>query len=177
MPICDALTGGIARTCDNNAGGVTNIYIADFSNVSSYTEANGILTAITMASTTQFFEFEFNRNTSSYNEEMTISLDNGSTFYSQSVNLILSRREAAKREALKELTAGQKELFVIVKDSNGLYWAFGLQEGMITTAMTSGSGVAKGDANNYNITFTAEEVVPAPEVDETIIAALLSPAV
>ena len=86
----------------------------------------------------------------------------------------MSRREKSKAEAIKKLTDGQKELFIIVKDSNGLYWAFGKDEGMIVTAIEGGSGTAKADANNYVITFTGEESDNAPEVDSAIIAALLA---
>lgn len=173
MALCDLLNGGITKSCDNNSGGLDKIYIADFPLVSSYVEANGEITAITMSGTASFFEFEFNRNTSSYTEEVNIDLANGTTFFTQTVNLVLSRREKTKREALQKLIAGQKELFIIVKDSNGLYWAFGKDEGAIVTAITGGSGVQKADANNYTISFVAEERQSAPEVDGSIIAGLL----
>lgn len=173
MALCDLLNGGITKSCDNNAGGVTNIYIADWALITGTTETAGSLTAIAMSGGTTFYEFEFNRGTSSYDEAVNIDLANGTTFFTQTVNLVLSRREKTKREAITKLISGQKELFIIVKDSNGLYWAFGLTDGSIVTAITGGSGVAKGDANNYSITFTAEEPASAPEVDSTIIAGLL----
>lgn len=173
MALCDLLNGGITKSCDNNTGGIDKMYIADFPLVSSYTEANGSISAITMSGTASFYEFEFNRNTSSYSETVNINLQNGTTFFSQAVTLVLSRREKTKREALQKLIAGQKELFIIVKDSNGLYWAFGKDAGAIVTAISGGSGVQKADANNYTITFTAEEHASAPEVDGSIIAGLL----
>lgn len=174
MALCDLLNGGIGKSCDNNTGGVTNIYIADLPLVSGYTESNGSISAITMSGASKFYEFEFNRNTSSYEENITIDLANGTTFFAQKVNLVLSRREKTKREAIKKLTAGQKELFIIVKDSNSLYWAFGIDQGCIVTELTGGSGVNKGDANSYVISFTAEEANPAPEVASGIIAALIA---
>jgi len=173
MALCDLLNGGITKSCDNNTGGVSNIYLADHPLVSSYTEANGEISAITMSGTASFYEFEFNRNTSSYTEDINIDLANGTTFFTQTVNLILSRREKTKREALEKLIAGQKELFIIVKDSNGLYWAFGKDQGAIVTSVTGGSGVNKADANNYTLVFTAEEAQSAPEVASSIIAGLL----
>jgi hypothetical protein len=174
MALCDLLNGNILKSCDNNAGGVTNIYIADSPLVTGYTESAGSLTAITMSGSAKFYNYEFNRNSSSYTEEMTIDLANGTTFFAQTVTLVLSRREKTKRQALQKLIAGQKELFIIVKDSNGLYWAFGKDDGCIVTATAGGSGVAKGDANNYTITFTAEEAQSAPEVTSSIMAALIS---
>lgn len=173
MALCNLLNGGIQKSCDNNAGGVAAIYIADSPLITGYTESNSEITAIGMSGSSVFYSFEFNKNSSSYEETMTIDLVNGSTFFAQKVTLVLARREKIKAEAIKRLTAGQKELFVIVKDSNGLYWAFGKDEGCIVTEIVGGSGVAKGDANGYTITFTAEEPDNAPEVDGTIIAGLL----
>jgi hypothetical protein len=173
MALCDLLTGGIAKSCDNNSGGVTNIYIADWALITAYTETAGEITDITTAAAS-FYEFEFNRNTSSYQETVNIDLANGTTFFTQTATLVLSRREKTKREAIQKLIAGQKELFIIVKDSNGLYWAFGKDDGSIVSGIDGGSGVAKGDANNYTITFTAEEPASAPEVEASIIPALLA---
>lgn len=173
MALCDLLNGGIQKSCDNNTGGLSKLYVADFPLIGSYTEANGEITAITMTSGATFYEFEFNRNTSSYKEDIAINLDNGTTYFNQEVTLRLARREKTKREALQKLIAGQKQLFIIVKDSNGLFWAFGREEGCYVTAVTGGSGVQKADANEYQITFSAQEKTSAVEVDATIIAGLL----
>lgn len=180
---CNAqlLNGGISLGCDNNSGGVRKIYITDFANITGITEqAGGILVAsgevisnIALASGEQFYEFEFLRNTSSYQETATISLENGTTFYTQTITLVIPRREQAKRNKIALLAAGQKKLAIIVQDSNSLYWYFGQEDGCIMTALDGGSGVAKTDANGYTITFTAEEPNQAPEVLDSIIAGLL----
>jgi hypothetical protein len=39
MAICNALTAGLSKSCDTNAGGINKIYIADFDNVSTTTIA------------------------------------------------------------------------------------------------------------------------------------------
>jgi len=177
MAICNALTGNIYKSCDNNTGGVTEIYIADYDNVEVIT-ASGTpeeITAITMAATTFFYKFDINRNTSSIEETATIDISAGSTYFSQTVNLMLKRRTAEKRDAIKKLTDGQKKLRVIVKDSNGIYWLVGQEEGAYTTEVGGGSGIQKGDSNGYDVVINAEENAPMLSVDPTIIAALLAP--
>lgn len=176
MAICNALDGNIVKSCDNNTGGVRKMYIADYDNLTAVTVAGTPeeVTAITMASTTQFYEFEFNRNTSSFTEEVAVDLNAGSTYFNQTVNLMLNRRESTKRDAIEKLTAGQKKLIIIVLDSNGLYWLFGKDEGAYATAITGGSGIAKADKNGYEIVMTAEEPSQAFVVDPTIIPALLA---
>jgi len=71
------------------------------------------------------------------------------------------------------LTAGQKQLCLIVLDSNGNYWYFGAVEGAYTTAISGGSGTGKADANGYTISLTAMEADQAYQVDPTIVAGLL----
>jgi hypothetical protein len=172
MAICNAISG-ITFTCSSNTGGVQKIYLANFEDVTGYTESNSVVTQINMAAGATFHEFQFNRNTSSINEEATINLENGTTFYTQTITLVIPKREAAKRDKILVLADGQPKLAVIVLDQNGLYWFAGLQNGAYLTANVTGSGVQKTDANGYNLTITGEEPKLAPEVDSTIIPGLL----
>ncbi len=120
-----------------------------------------------------FFEFAFNRNTSSFEENAMINLENQSTYYDQKVNLMLQRRETSKREAIESLIAGQKQLLAIVLDSNGLYWLLGSDSGLYATEITGGSGVTKSDKNGYAIVLTAEEAIQALEVTANALSLFL----
>jgi hypothetical protein len=174
MALCDTLVG-IDGSCSSNTGGVTKIYIAQFDLITGTTETAGSLTAVNVSGgTAPFFEFAFNRNTCNFVENGTISIENGSVYYEQIVTLTIPHREKSKKVAIEKLVAGLQRLAIIVKDSNDLYWYFGLGDGAVVTAIAGGSGTAKGDANNYVITLTAEEAHQAPEVTSGIIAALLA---
>ncbi len=112
----------IIKGCDNNIGSITKIYINDQDNVTvdpstDIDLANWIITAITV--TADFEEFEFRRNTSNYTEEAAIDLINGSSFVTQTINLMFHRREGAKSRAIKILGEGQRDLAVIILDGNG----------------------------------------------------------
>lgn len=120
-----------------------------------------------------FFEFQFNRNTSSFEENSMINLENQSTYFDQRVNLMLQRRETSKRDAIEKLVAGQKQLLAIVLDSNGLYWLLGSDSGLYATEITGGSGVAKADKNGYAIVLTAEEAIQALEVTSNALSLFL----
>ena len=160
----------IIKGCDNNIGSITKIYINDMSEVTAVTEdvANWEVTAITH--TSPFLEFEFRRNTSNYTEEAAIDLINGSSFVTQTINLMFHRREAAKSRAIKILGEGQRDLSVVVLDGNGVYWYF---ENVQVTAYGEGSGTTKADGSKYSLVLTAEAEHLAYTVDPTIIAGLL----
>lgn len=168
---CTLLTDGIAKDCLNNIGGVVKIYITDFVNVSGLTKTGSDISAFTMASGTLFYEFSFNRNTSTFSENATVSVENGSLFYDQTVTLKLPRRESAKRDVLALLM--QKELAVIVKDANGNFWYPGETKGVYVSELPSESGTAAGDFNGYTITIKGEEPTQAPEVTSGAVAAVI----
>jgi hypothetical protein len=177
MAICNALTTGLNKSCDTNAGGLNKIYITDYENVSSYTIGAGTggdwITGITMAGPALFYEFQTNKNVCNFVETVAIDLVAGTTFFNQIVTVVLSRRETVKRNAIEELTDGQKQLCIIVLDSNGLYWFSGLDEGSYVSAIDGGSGTAKADANGYTITLTAMEAIQMHQVDPSIINAII----
>ena len=176
MPICNALTAAISKSCDNSLGGIKRMFIANWENVSSYTETAGEITAITMAGGAKFYEFAFNKNTSNAEETIAVDFAAGNSLVTQTVNLILTRRDKLKREAIVKLASGQQRLAIIFQDSNGLYWFQGLTDGAYLTGLAGGTGVNKTDRNSYDLTFTAEEPKPMPEVDDAIIAAIITAA-
>jgi hypothetical protein len=169
---CVSFSGGIANDCENNMGGVTKLYLTDFDNISTYTESGGTVSSITMASASYFYEFEFNRNSATYTEDLLKSVEAGSALFEQTVTITIPRRDVAKRNTLALLT--QRDLAVIIKDSNGLYWYPGEVEGMYLSEATSTSGTAKADGSNYVLTLKGFEVERAPGVTAGIVAALVA---
>lgn len=176
---CQQLSG-ITFSCLQNTGGVTAIYIALYDNViASATTFNAIgqIENISLVSGTYFEQFQFNRDTSSFEENTMINLPNGTTYYDQVVSLKIPRRDAAKRNSLLVLANGQPLLVAIVEDYNGLLWYVGLVNGAYLTSIKSGTGVKKSDANGYDVVLTGEEPQPAAPVDPTIMAALIDPTI
>ena len=165
MPICTALEG-IQKSCDNNSGGIYQVWIIPQEQIATVTQnivyPNYEITAITLSPATPIFENYFiRRNTSNYTEEQAADLINGSTFVTQTLNLVFHRREAAKSNSLKILASGQQYLAVVVLDANGRYWYFPYMQ---MTATGEGSGVARADGSKYTVTLVAENESLAVEV-------------
>ena len=161
---CEALQN-IAKTCDNNTGGIRQVWINQQDGVTSTTVSGGawIVSAIT---STAFATFEINRNTGNYTEDTAIDLINGSTFVTQTITLMFNRRDKDKSEAIHVLGAGQQYLAAVVLDANGKYWYF---ENLQLTATGEGSGTARADGSKYSITLLAESEHLAYEIDEAIV--------
>ena len=168
--ICTAITG-IAKGCDNNIGGIVSIYLADKEDVTSVTDDGaGNVTAITMDGVAVFVAYNFRRNTGNFTEEASIDLVNGSTYYTQTINLMLHRREATKSQEIQLLAEGQRDLYAIVEDANGLFWVF---ENMQLSAVGEGSRTAKADGSKYSLTFTGENAQLALETTSAVLATVI----
>jgi len=165
---CQALEA-ILKSCLNNSGGIYGIWINQQDEILSITPADPSagagwsITAITLQATPVLFDnFYVRRNTSNFTEDSTIDLVNGSSFVTQTVNLMFHRREAAKSRAIKILGAGQQYLTAIILDANGLYWYFPYLQ---VSATGEGSGTARADGSKYSVTLVAENEYLAYEVN------------
>lgn len=166
MATCTALNA-ITKSCDNNIGGITNVWIYDAEDVTSIVDSAGNITSMTLATGEEGKSFSIKRNTSNFTEEAAIDLVNGSSFITQTINLMFHRREAAKSYAIKILGEGQRDLVIILKDANGLYWVF---DDMQLSAVGEGSGTAKADGSKYSVTFVGEAVEYAWEASSGVLA-------
>ena len=169
---CVSFSGGIAKDCANNIGGLTKVYLTDFDNITSFAQSGGTVSTITMAAMTDFYEFEFNRNSATFTEDLVKSVEAGSALFEQTLTLTIPRRDVTKRNTLSLLT--QRDLAVIIRDSNGLYWYPGEVEGMYLSESTSTSGTAKADGSNYVLTLKGFEQERSSAVDPSIIAGLVA---
>lgn len=166
----------ILKGCEGNLGGIVKAWFnnGDAIDPATLTVLDGVVTAATLAAgSAEFVEFQFNPNTSNYTENTPIDLTTESTFYNQIITIQLARREAVKRQKLLLIAQSQPALTVIVKDSNGLYWMFGLDDDKVyLTNQEGGSGTTKPDLNGYVLTFTCESATPAYVVNEDVVVTL-----
>jgi hypothetical protein len=156
----------IQKSCDNNSGGIYQVWFIPQDNIDVVTSNTTYpayeVTAITVNPLlTTFDSYFIRRNTSNYTEEQAADLINGSTFVTQTINLVFHRREAAKSNALKILASGQQYLAGVVLDANGKYWYFPYLQ---MTATGEGSGTARADGSKYTVTLVAENESLALEV-------------
>jgi hypothetical protein len=163
------LTNGIPLGCLDSTGGIKNVLIAKYDDAAtSFTEAAGVITAIT--STETFYQFKFRNQTSSFTEEGGHSVENGTNFWTQTVNMIFHKLETDKRNAI--LLLAKTDLHIIVETQNGDYWMVGKSNGANLTASASATGQAYGDLNGWTIALTGTEPEPANEIDSAVIATL-----
>ena len=162
----------ILKDCLGNSGGIYTLLINQQDNITAITTnttgTNWEVTAITHSA--PFVPLEFKRNTGNFTEEGTIDLINGSSYVTQTINLMFHRRDQEKSRAIKVLGAGQQYLTAVVGDANGKYWYFPYLQ---VSAYGEGSGTTRADGSKYSLTLVAENENLDYEVDPSIIAGLV----
>ena len=165
-----ALTQGRAIDCRNSTGGISEILIANFGDITIDTVAAGVLTGLTQAGATSFYRYSLEKENGSLIETHTGSLENGSNFYDSVLDFNTKNLTASENQELTLLD--QARLFVIVKDMNDKYWTVGAFFGADKLTGTAVTGAAFGDHNGYTYSITAKEKVRMLEVGSSVIAGL-----
>ena len=171
---CSQVLNGIAADCQTNVGGVREVYIANYSDVTAIEvdDSSNMIKTITMADTAKFKKYAFKKNTSSMTSTLNVDPANGVNFVQTDLSLVFAKQETVKRMEIAKLSLG--ELRVIVLDANGKYWFLGQEEFVSATAGTAETGVNRTDGNKYSITLTDYSSSYPYEVTPTIVADLIA---
>ena len=165
-----ALTKGRNEPCKDVVGGITAVYFADFGTLGAitYDATIGETDVIeSFAGSPSWFKFEVKGN-SSFEQTITSSRENGTTFYDQVLNLTFKKMSKQTHNELKLLAYARPH--VVVEDNNGNKFLMGLDYGADVNGGTIVTGAAMGDMSGYTLTFNAQEKIPANFVDATITA-------
>jgi hypothetical protein len=174
---CDISHGRI-EPCKDAVGGLKNLYILNYGLYDetdiTYDTTVGYedqITAITLPALSSIYKFEL-KGTNSFEQTITSSRENGTTFFEQVLTVTLKKQDAITHKQIKLLSYGRPN--IIVENNNGQYFIAGLLRGMDVTAGTISNGTALGDMNGYSLTFTGQEVTPANFLDAATEAQLVT---
>ena len=78
-----ALTQGYTLDCKESIGGIKAVWFIPFADVTTITEASGVVTTITKSAGKVFYKYQLVKQTSSLTENITASVENGTVFYAQ----------------------------------------------------------------------------------------------
>ena len=149
------LSTGFTLDCKDGIGGIKQIVLVDKTQVSSINvDANEIVTAINGPVAGDLYTYELPTQTGSFEETINFNRDNGTVFYTQTVNVMLQKLSAAKRLELQNVATAR--VIVFVEDTNGNWWAVGYEYGADLSTSTAATGTALGDANGFTLAFTHE---------------------
>ena len=154
------LTTGRKIPCKSAFGGIKKVLFADFGTIASIA-VDGTTKEATITNGSpapSWFEYDV-KGSSSLETTVTSSRENGTTFYTQSLNLTLTYLDAKTQAELQILAVGRP--YAVVVDYYGNSFLCGLENGMELTGGTVVTGAAAGDLSGFTLTFEGmEETAP-----------------
>ena len=161
---CTALTKGRGLDCNRISGGIKFIYFAVYDQVTSIPTANGEITDLEMGSNS-LYRYTMPLGVASLTDTITGSRENGTIFYTPTVNIILNRLTKEDQNQIKLL--GQTKVIIfaqlnqtVTATGHDAIVCLGSVNGMELNAGTMDSGAAFGDRNGYTLTFDGLENQP-----------------
>ena len=151
------LTSGRSLPCKSSSvGGLKAVYFADYGTLGVPTIVDGEITAVD--GSVEFFKFDIKGN-SNLETAINSSRENGSLFYTQTLNLTLTTLDKGTQEEVKLLASARPQ--IAIEDYNGNFFLVGLENGAEVTGGTIVTGGAMGDMSGFTLTFEAMETEPA----------------
>jgi hypothetical protein len=161
---CTALTKGRGLDCNRISGGIKYIYFAVYDQVTSIPTASGAITDLEMGSN-MLYRYTMPLGVASLTDTITGSRENGTIFYTPTVNIILNRLTKEDQNEIKLL--GQTKVIIfaqlnqtVTATGHDVIVCLGSVNGMELNAGTMDSGAAFGDRNGYTLTFDGLEHQP-----------------
>tara|TARA_R110000824_G_scaffold164712_2_gene341119 strand:- start:207 stop:770 length:564 start_codon:yes stop_codon:yes gene_type:complete len=160
---CTALTKGRGLDCNRISGGIKFIYFAVYDQVTSIPTANGEITDLEMGSN-MLYRYTMPLGVASLTDTIVGSRENGTIYYTPTVNIILNRLTKEDQNQIKLLGSTKVIIFAQLNQTlaNGhdVITCLGSVNGMELNAGTMDSGAAFGDRNGYTLTFDGMEHQP-----------------
>lgn len=155
----------IAASCDTNMGGLQALFVFNYGDayIDTY-DSDGAPDNVVLPGYNDKYVFRFNAGSNStLTSTVNVDKNNASRYVQTDAQFMFPIQDTDKAKAINELI--QKDLTVLVVDSNNrLYW-LGLNEPVYISAGTAQTGTARGDGNYYQVTFT--DISPDyPPVDD-----------
>ncbi len=161
---CGILTKGRGLDCNRISGGIKFIYFAVYDQVTSIPTANGEITDLEMGSN-MLYRYTMPLGVASLTDTITGSKENGTIFYTPTVNVILNRLTKEDQNEVKLLGATKTIIFAqlnqtVAATGHDVIVCLGSVNGMELNAGTMDSGAAFGDRSGYTLTFDGLEHQP-----------------
>jgi len=164
------INSGYSLGCRDSVGGVEWVAISAYNTNTTYVTGT-TFSVDSFSPTSSFFKYEQYTEQALSNQEGAFDNNNGTSFYTQTVTIILEKMDTATRAQFLVLT--QARVRIIVKTQNGRYFLIGQVNGARASAGSAGPGQSLGDLAGFTLTFEAKEPTPAVELDPTFAESLI----
>jgi hypothetical protein len=155
---CDITKGKGLLACKDAVSGLKAIYVANFDEytfTTSSTDAGHLLT--NLGDLDVVYKFELKNSGNTFTQDITSSRDNGTTFFNQTLNFVLTKLSAEMEFQIKMLAWGRPQIFV--EANSGQYFLMGKEHGCEISGNSQIQGTMDS-LNGYTLTAVGMEKEP-----------------
>lgn len=154
---CDLSTGR-AVGCKDSVSGLKAVYFADFGSIGAITYDGSNTDEITTfgSATATWFQYDLKGN-STFEQKITSSRENGTSFIEQTLNITLPKLDVISNKELKLMIYGRPHC--VVETNAGDWFVAGLEFGCEVLDGTANVGAALGDFNGYTLVVSGQEKI------------------
>lgn len=172
-----ALATDVELGCNNNVGGVKDVYaiaLEDFL-LGTLTVVAGAATVMSNATAKRFRRWKLPRNTAEASFDKQVSQDNGTGPVKLSVKIVANKLSAALNNELTAAISMRLVFVVVDRNSTGGGWLYGRECGMTGKSLKGLHGKGSGDRNGYDMEFEGDEIEVPVYISKAIVDALVTP--
>lgn len=169
---CTALTKGRGVDCNRISGGVKYIYfwVLDESATYAYDAVDKSQIDTINFNNASIYRYTMPIGVSSLTDTIVGSRDNGTVYYTPTVQVLFNKLTVQDQEEIKLLASTKVRMFVQLNqqytNAHDMILACGMENGMELNAGTIDTGAAWGDKNGYTLTFDGMEKVPTAVLED-----------
>lgn len=171
---CNITKGKALLECKDAVSGLKAIYISnynDFDFVGGTGAGASTQTIVDIDGTADFYKYELKNSGNTFQQEITSSRDNGTTFFNQTLNFILTKLSAEMEFQIKMMAWGRPQ--IVVEANNGTFFLMGKELGCEISGNSQIQGTLDS-LNGYTMTAVAMEKAPIYYLDSAAIAIVLA---
>jgi len=170
---CGILSKGRGLDCNRISGGIKYVYFGVYDQFDAPIQTVGIvqsageITDIEMGSNV-LYRYTMPLGVASLSDTIVGSRENGTIYYTPTLNVILNRLTKEDQNQIKLLGATKvvafAQLNATLTNGHDVIVGLGVSNGLELNAGTMDSGAAWGDRGGYTLTFDGMESLPFPMV-------------
>ena len=158
------IANGRAEVCKDVVGGLKNVYFINYGINKANVTYDGTNTDMidAISGIASLYKFEL-KGTNTFEQVVTSSRENGTTFVEQTLSIQLKKQDAATTKNVKLLAYGR--VHAVIENNAGQYFLAGFERGLDLTTGTISNGDTLGAFNGYSLTFVGQEKLAANFLD------------
>jgi hypothetical protein len=159
---CDITKGKALLECKDAVSGLKAVYLSNFGEF-DFTAGTGPgaslqeIASISGATGADFYKYELKNSGNTFQQDITSSRDNGTTFFTQTLNFVLTKLSAEMEFQVKMMAWGRPQ--IVVEANSGTFFLMGREHGCEISGNSQIQGTMDS-LNGYTLTAVGMEKEP-----------------